>query len=1000
MIGQTVSHYRIVEKLGEGGMGVVYAAEDLNLGRRVAIKFLSAQADDKQFRARFLREARSISHLSHPHVATLYDYGETADAQPYIVMEIVAGRNLSELLRAGPIPVNRTVEIVEAVAEALSEAHAQGIIHRDIKPSNVVLNERGYVKVLDFGLAKQFKEGRFYSSSDPEAQTLLTMNTQSNAVVGTPRYMSPEQAKSAPVGPRSDLFALGALLYECLTGTPPFTGANAIETIAQVIHVDPPPPSTINRQVPPALDRVTLRALSKDVEGRYQSADEMLQDLREVKELLKESGSRAGWSSGQGRMNGSRQMSAVSGKLQRPLRTYLLASLAVLVVASLAYLGISRWWRPSPYQPTAEAQRWYDRGTNALREGAYYQASKMLGQAISIDDRFALAHARLAEAWAEMDYTSRAKDEMLRAVSLIPNRSALPQLDALYLDGVNAMVSRDFDAAVKAYDEIVRLKPNDPAARLDLGRAYEKNDDIVNALNSYVEATRLDPLYGAAFLRAAILHSRQQDVRSAAAALDKAESLFQVSGNIEGRTEVLYRRGSLLRDSGKLAQARAQLEQALETASANSNESQKVNALLGLSRLSYIEGAPARVQEYAKEAIAFAQQNGVEILLMRGLNELGLALQEGGDYDGAAEQFQRSLDLSRRNSASYLEGVSLTNLAGLRIQQLRTDEGLQYAEQALAIFRQGNYRKDISSALTSIGRARRRKGEYETALQIFEQKLQLANEANDQRQLAFSLGEIAMVLYEQERYTEALRRYEESYAISRSLGIRVTLAYNLLYRGNLLWRLGRYDEARAAIGEASALADQPEGRIKSLLAEVTLREAQSALSRRRFAEAQAKAQQALDAAGAQYEVTAIEAKFTLGLAKALAGPSSAAAGSRLCKEAAEQASRAGDYALISKALLALSEASLENGEVEDALKYARQAQERLARSGQMESQWRARLIAGRAYLLKQDETAAREEFTRAREALSQLAQQWGSEAFKSYQARPDLQTSDKQLGGM
>ncbi|HEX8138442.1 MAG TPA: protein kinase [Pyrinomonadaceae bacterium] len=1000
MIGRTVSHYRIVETLGEGGMGVVYAAEDLSLGRRVAIKFLSAGADDKQFRARFLREARAISQLSHPHIAVIYDYGETEDDQPYIVMEMVTGRNLSELLRAGPLSVRRTVEIVCAVAEALGEAHAQGIIHRDIKPSNVILNDRGHVKVLDFGLAKQFKEARERNSSDPEAQTLLTMNTQTNAVVGTPRYMSPEQAKSAPVGPRSDLFALGALLYECLTGKPPFMGANAIETIAQVIHVDPPRPSTLNRQVPPALDRVTLRALSKDVEQRYQSAEEMLDDLRAVEEVLRESGDRSGWSTRRIRSSAeTRQLSAVSGKLQKRPYLYVLASLAVLVFATLVYFAFNRWWRPVHYQPTAEAQRWYERGTNALREGAYFQASKMLAQAISSDEKFALAHARLAEAWAEMDYTSHAKDEMLRAVSLIPNRSALPQLDALYMDGVNALVSRDFDSAVKAYAEIARLRPKDAAARLDLGRAYEKNDDTVNAIKSYLEAAQLDPFYGAAYLRAAVLYSRQQDVERASAALEKAESLFQVSGNLEGRTEVLYRRGALLRDTGKLSQARAQLEQALAMATANSNESQKVNALLGLSRLSYIEGSPAREQEYAKQAIAFAQQNGVEILLMRGLNELGLAQQESGDYDGAAEQFQKSLELARRNNVSYLEGVSLINLAGLRIQQLRTEEGLQYAEQARAIFEQGNYRKDISSALTSIGRARRRQGEYATALSIFEQKLQLANEASDQRQIAFSLGEIAMLLYEQERYTEALRRYEESYAISRPLGARVVLAYNLLFRSNLLWRLGRYEEARAALDEATELANQPAGKIKSLLVDVPLREAQMALGQRRFSEAQAKAQQSLDASGTQYEVTAIEAKFTLGLARARASSASAAVGRRLCEEASAQAMKAGDAALLSKALLALAEAALESGDAGGALKYARQAAERCARAGQLESLWRAHSIAGRASLSQQDEAAARDEFTRARETLSQLEQQWGSEAFKGYMARPDVQTSYNQLGG-
>nr|MBA3806126.1 protein kinase [Acidobacteriota bacterium] len=533
MIGQTVSHYKIVEKLGEGGMGIVYAAEDLSLGRRVAIKFLSETSDGKQFRARFLHEARSISHLSHPHIATIYDYGETPDHQPYIVMEIITGRTLSELLREGSMPIMRAVEIAEAIAEALGEAHARGIIHRDIKPSNVVLNDRGHVKVLDFGLAKQF-DARGGEMSDPDAKTLLTMHTQSNAVVGTPLYMSPEQATSAPVGPGSDLFALGALLYECLAGKPAFSGANPIEIIAQVIHVDPPPPSTINKQVPPALDHLTLRALSKDIKKRYQSADEMLADLRAVRELLRDNEHRTDWPTDSGRFDNSseRTLSAFTRTLKRP-RSYLLAFVAVTAVAALALFGVSRWWQRAPYQPNAEAQRWFDRGTAALREGAYYQASKMLTRAVSIDDRFALAHARLAEAWAEMDYTGKAKDEMLRVAALVPDRSALPQLDALYLDAVNTFVARDFGAAIKFYSEIARQRPKDASVHVDLGRAYEKNDDIPNAIKSYVEAANLDPLYATAFLRAATLYIRKQDVASASAALDKADAIFQDSGNIE-----------------------------------------------------------------------------------------------------------------------------------------------------------------------------------------------------------------------------------------------------------------------------------------------------------------------------------------------------------------------------------------------------------------------------------------------------------------------------------
>ncbi|HEX8651218.1 MAG TPA: serine/threonine-protein kinase, partial [Pyrinomonadaceae bacterium] len=277
MIGQTVSHYRILEKLGEGGMGVVYLAEDTHLGRRVAIKFLTT-AHDQNFRARFLREARAISALSHPHIATLFDYGESAEGQPFIVMELVEGETLTELLLASRLTLARAVEIIERVADALGEAHARGIIHRDIKPSNVVVNESGTVKVLDFGLAKQLNESRSEMTEEGGQSSSLTQ-TRSDVVVGTPLYLSPEQALSAPVDARSDLFALGALLYECIAGRPAFDGANVFEIGVQVITINPPLPSSINARVPPELDRITMKALAKKPEDRYQSAEEMRRAL-------------------------------------------------------------------------------------------------------------------------------------------------------------------------------------------------------------------------------------------------------------------------------------------------------------------------------------------------------------------------------------------------------------------------------------------------------------------------------------------------------------------------------------------------------------------------------------------------------------------------------------------------------------------------------------------------------------------------------------------------
>src|SRR5881392_3901028 len=179
LIGRTLSHYRVLEKLGEGGMGVVYLAEDTLLGRRVAIKTIHSRAgaEDSHFRIRFLREARAVSALSHPHIATIHDYGETEDGQPYIVMELVKGETLGDLMQKDALTIQRAIEIISQVAEALAEAHSHGIVHRDIKPSNVAINERGNVKVLDFGLAKQI-EVASVNASNTERRTLLNTQTK------------------------------------------------------------------------------------------------------------------------------------------------------------------------------------------------------------------------------------------------------------------------------------------------------------------------------------------------------------------------------------------------------------------------------------------------------------------------------------------------------------------------------------------------------------------------------------------------------------------------------------------------------------------------------------------------------------------------------------------------------------------------------------------------------------------------------------------------------
>jgi tetratricopeptide (TPR) repeat protein/tRNA A-37 threonylcarbamoyl transferase component Bud32 len=997
MKGQTISHYHILEKLGEGGMGVVYVAEDTHLTRRVALKFLNETADSHHYRARFLREARAISALSHPHIATIYDYGETEDGHPFIVMELVTGETLGDLLYESGLTLVRSLEIIEQVAEALSEAHSHGIIHRDIKPSNVLINARGQVKVLDFGLAKQLNEETDDTSTiDPDANTVLASRTHSNVVVGTPLYLSPEQAKSAPVDARSDLFALGALLYECITGRPAFSGASVLEIAGQVIHVMPSVPSQINERVPKALDRVTMKALQKEPAERYQTAEEMLDDLRRVrlsisddthvtKRLAKRSGMKTSQTSA---------LVALSETLREPRLSIFTVLLGVLAVVLVGWLAV-KLLRPGPHEPTDEAKRWYKTGTDALRDGAYYQASRALEHAIAEDNNFPLAHARLAEALTELDYSDKAKDELLRVWPLIPNRSVLPRSELLYLEAINATVSND-PQAVEYYRQIAQLMPDNPEVYVDLGRAYEKNHEREKAIENYVEAINRDSPYATAYLRVGILYGEKQDIQSALAAFDKAEGLYQALGNIEGLTEVRYQRGLLYDKTGKTAEAQAQLQQALETARVSNNEHQQIRAILQLSSVAYTAGNTALSQELARKAVELAQAKGMENLTARGLVDLGYAYLAHGDYSEAETYFQQALDFAKRYKGRRNEARALFSLASLRIQQGNADEALRYILPALKFYQEGGYRQETSTALLLLGRANRLKGDYEEALKAFEQQLNLGEQWGALAQVASSHSEIGRVLIRQARYTEALPHFEASYLTNKSLGDQLKLAYNFLDQGNLAWQMGRYPDARSLLKHSFEMASNPSGGSKALLADVTERNAEMALSERHLPEARTKGRDALNLAGTQYQDTAIQAKVVLCLAQLFSG--AARAGKSSCEEAAAMAAQSGDPWLSSKATLALAEAILESGDIQNALTAALRAQDSTARLGDEEAEWRAWLVAALASRRTGDQPKAHEYSSHAAELLSRLEQKWGAEVYNSYLARPDIQYARKRLG--
>ncbi len=949
--GQIVAgRYRIVRYLSCGGMGEVYEAEDLHLPEmkeHIALKtLLPAIAADQSMVARFRQEIALSRKVQHPNVCAAFDISrhEAEGSAPvlFLTMPFLAGETLAARLHdGGRMKLEEALPSLEQMAEALDAAHRAGVIHRDFKPSNVMLvpAERGVRAVVtDFGLARRLATG-----TD-------TTSTVTAHVAGTLDYMAPELLTGSMASVSSDVYALGMTAYRMVTGTLPFANetplAGAILRAKQAV----PPARTIVPELDPKWDSAIQRALDAKPGNRYSSTGGLVQAM-----------------SGE----------PVSVTVRLPVVTRRRA-IAVILAAALLVGGGVAWklWKDARNRPSAEAEALYRTGVDDIHAGAYFAATKALGKAVEIAPRYALARARLADAWVELDTPDRAKDEML--VATREDLSGLSEMDRLQIEAINLTITREYSTALGKYLRMAQLAGGDKTElAVDLGRIFEKAGKPDDAINSYRRAAENPAHNPAAWLRLGVLYGRRSEATKSDEAFGHAEQLYQLTSSLEGLIEVAFQRGIAADRRNQIEEGAAYLHRALETARPSGDVHQEIRINLQLATNAYLAGDADSAKRYADEALSAAQSNGLEFQAIAGLLNLGNAGFRKPDFQSAERYYNSALALARSKGSQRFIALSLSYLAAMHDEEHLPEQVIREINEALPYFQSNRFAQETFSCNVLLGRAELARGNPQEALASGKRLLDLAQTSQNRTQLARAEEALGAAYYDLEALPDALEHYRKRLALSDG---DEAIAYADLNVGKTLCRLGECEEARPLFAEAITRGKK----FPPVLAQVAAVRADLALYEGHASEAARLARQTLSADAAESPVMKATLETTVGLALLASGRKRE--GLRICETSMEELSKLEAPASFFGARIAVFEARMASGDNAGALKLLGSIQADLDRHP--EARWRVLEIASRA-----DPRYS----AQAHGALSQLKELWGSESYQTYLQRPDIRKLSRPL---